>query len=101
MGGLGPDYGWITRGEGIGLTVIKKVETFAYDGKFRRTRGDGGGGGCLSPLPEEIFFAYFYAILRLSARCKSQGRTLSLQGRTLTLLQIQRIAKMQKRGREK
>ena len=44
----------------IGLTMVQKVETFAYDGKFRRTRGDGGGGGCLSPLPEEIIFpAYF------------------------------------------
>ena len=39
---------------------MQKVETFAYDGKFRRTRGDGGGGGCLSPLPEElILFMYF------------------------------------------
>ena len=32
-------------GPPIGLTVMQKVETFAYDGKFRRTRGDGGEGG--------------------------------------------------------
>ena len=40
----------------IGLTVIKKVETFAYDGKFRRTRGD-GGEGVFKPLTRRDFFA--------------------------------------------
>ena len=46
----------------IGLTVMKKVETFAYDGKFRRTRVHGGGGGCLSPLPEDIIFRVFFML---------------------------------------
>ena len=32
----------------VSLMMEKIEQKIAYDGKSRRTRGDGGGGGCLS-----------------------------------------------------